>query len=809
MKKSALYLAFILFSTVMLAQNPERVLNRHRDSIPTEQLYIHLDKQAYAAGETIWFKGYVKTAGTEGFVSTNFFADLLNEKGEVLQSKRFPVLVEGSINGQFDIPATAAQGIYIIRAWTNYTRFFDHAFMFKKAVPVFNPATASGIAADEKGYVFEWFPENGKLLNGVGNVLAYRCVDKKNQPVSVSGNLLSAKGEDLGSFSTNKYGLGYFNFPPVKGEKYFAELLFPDKSKQKIELPQAVDNGVVLNVADHEEGKIFSLLTSPNDAAAPTEVTLIAAMNNITVLKANVPIKNNEAQGLVATANLTEGILKIYAFDKTGNLLAQRASYVSLENSHVPVEFKAVKQSTDAKGYNEMSFLLPAGTQGNFSVSVTDAGKELISANDENIFTSMLAAPGRKQPGSMDVKDEEVRDLIMLTSSWVFDDWNVYAKMRSPRIGDDVHLPFKGRLYEETNNKLVSGGKLDILVRTKDSTDHPYTVPVMEDGSFKVNELVFEDTARVYYGWAGSKNERLVGTRIEFDRDFDFTAWLKNYNAQQWLAAKRNLLNTPGSSELAAKLIADSKTNQGLVTRILQTQQKQEEQKAPATGTKEVNKRYATGAFSGMSSSKVLDLITEPPSSNQGTIFNYILGKMGGFTIENRNGSYAIFSNRSSSTREALSGNSRGLVAGKVYLDEQETTMDNIARITLDQIALVKYFAPGTISIPGVGLSCVLAVYTRKPEDLNNSKKRYTNNIVFAGYPSGKIFSGPDYSIDDKKRVDNRSTLYWNPDINVVSTGTNEIRIRFYNNDTGKRFHVVLEGVTHDGRMVSFDKVVE
>ena len=799
----------MLFSAVAFSQDPARVLNRHRDSIPTEQLYMHLDKQAYAAGETIWFKGYVRTAGTDGFVSSNFFADLLNEKGEVLQSKRFPVMVEGSINGQFDIPTTAAQGVYIIRAWTNYTRFFDHSFMFKKAVPVFNPATATVPVADEKGYVFEWFPENGKLLNGVSNVLAYRCVDKKMQPVSVSGNLLSAKGEDLGSFSTNKYGLGYFSFPPVKGEKYFAELLFPDKSKQKIELPQAVDNGLALNVADHEEGKIFTLLTSPTDAAAPTEVTLIAAMNNATVLKASVPIKNNEAQGLVATANLTEGILRIYAFDKSGNLLAQRASYVSLQNSHVPVEFKAVKQSTDAKGYNEMSFVLPAGTQGNFSVSVTDAGKELISGNEENISTSMLASPGKKQPGSVDVKDEEVRDLIMLTSSWVFDDWNVYAKMRSPRIADDVHLPFKGRLYEETNNKLVSGGKLDIMVRTKDSTDHPYTIPVMEDGSFKLHELVFEDTARVYYGWAGSKNERLVGTRIEFDRDLDFTAWLKNYNAQQWLAGKRSLLNAPGSSELATKLIADAKTNQGLVTRILQAQQKQEEQKAPATGTKEVNKRYATGAFSNMSSARVLDLVTEPPPSNQGNIFNYIVGKLGGFTIENAGGRYNIYSSRSTSTREALSGNSRGLVAGKVYLDEQETTMDNIARITLDQIAMVKYFAPGTITIPGVGLSCVLAVYTRKPEDLNNSKKRYTNNIVFAGYPSGKIFSGPDYASDDKKRTDNRSTLYWNPDIKVTSTGSNEIRIRFYNNDTGKRFHVVLEGVTSDGRMLSFDKVVE
>jgi hypothetical protein len=66
----------------------------------------------------------------------------------------------------------------------------------------------------------------------------------------------------------------------------------------------------------------------------------------------------------------------------------------------------------------------------------------------------------------------------------------------------------------------------------------------------------------------------------------------------------------------------------------------------------------------------------------------------------------------------------------------------------------------------------------------------------------------PDYTIDDKKKPDNRSTLYWNPDITLES-GSREIKISFYNSDTAKRFHVLLEGITTDGRLVSFEKVVE
>jgi MG2 domain len=809
MKQSALLLASIFLTISVFAQDPVKVLNRHRDSIPTEQLYMHFDKQAYVAGETAWFKAYVRTAGTEGFVSTNFFAELLNEKGEVLQSKKLPVVVNGSINGQFDIPATAPQGIYMIRAWTNYTRFFDATYLFKKALPVFNPSAVTVAPADAgTGYIFEWFPEGGKLLNGVSNVLAYRCMDKKMQPASVSGNLLNSKGEDLGSFSTNKYGLGYFSFPPAKGEKYFAELLFPDRSKQKIELPAGTDNGVALNVADHEEGKIFTLLSSPGDAAAPKEVLLLAVMNNSIVLKANVELKENEAQGLVSTANLSEGILRLYAFDKSNNLLAQRACYVTLESSHIPVEFKALQKGNGPKAFNEWSFTLPANTKGNFSISVTDADKELIASNEENIFTSLLTQPGRKQLGNMQVKDEEVRDLLMLTSSWVYDDWSFYAKTKTPKLTDELHLPFKGKIFEEGNNKLLTGGQLDILVRTKDSTDHPYTVPVMDDGSFKLYELAFYDTARIYYRWAGSKSERLVNSEIEFESENgDYSALLKNFSVQQWIATKKNLLNTPSVS-LAAQLIADLKTTESLASRITLKQKMEPQQKNPAGGTKDVNNRYASGAFSSMSSARVVDLVTDPPSSIQGNILDYIIGRMSGFTIEKAGGRYAIYSSRSTSTREAISGNSKGLVAGKVFLDEQETTLDMISRLPLDQIAFVKYFAPGSIMLPGIGLSCVLSVYTRKPEDFNNSKKKYTNSLVYPGYVSGRTFTAPDYSVDDKKRKDNRSTLYWNPDVQL-NPETNEIRIKFYNNDTGKRFHVVLEGVTNDGRLASFDKVVE
>jgi hypothetical protein len=806
-----------LFAIVLLiclgelnTQNPVKIFTLHRDSIPAEHIYLHFDKQAYVAGESIWFKAYFLTQGIPVAAGTNFYADLLNEKGEIVQSVKLPVLANKIVSGQFDVPAGAQQGVYYIRAWTNYTCFLDHSYIFKKAIPVFNALNKpEETVVESSGYIFEWYPENGKIINNTTNVVAFRCTDKNHTPVSVSGTLLNSKGEDLGSFSTNNYGIGYFSFPAVKGMRYHAELQFADNTKQKIDLPPGADQGLVLNVTDHELGKMFSIIAPPEDIAAPKYVTLLAIMNNDVVLNAPVELKDNQAEGLVPVEKLPDGILKLYLFDKSNNLLAQRATFVTAGNNHSTAELQITRKGTGPKELNEWNLVLPPGTTGSFSVSVTDADKELLQKNDENIYSSLLFQPGRNRLANVKVKDEEIRDILMLTGAWMDDNWPAFSKMKPPRLNEEQHLPFKGKVYEQGKDKLITDGRLNILVKTKDSLSTEYTVPVMSDGSFKFYELAYEDTARIYYRWINPKNDKQAGSDLQIDPDTaDYSSLLKNISWESWAAAKKPVLGNAVAADIASKIAENMKLSGLHKGRAKQVTVVTTDKKVNEGGTKEVNNRYATGAFHSLSSARVVDLVTEPPSYKTGNIFDYIVGKIGGVTIEKAGGRYTIYSLRSTSTREALSGNSRGAVAGKVFLDEQETSADQVARFPLEQIALVKYFAPGSIMLPGIGLSCVLSVYTRKPEDMNSNMKSFPNSLIFPGYPSLKQFYAPDYSVDDTRLKDLRNTLYWNPD-SKPAEGTNVIPVRFYNSDHTKRFRLVLEGLGSDGKLISFEKLVE
>ena len=71
-----LSLGLLLLSCVAIAQNsPKNVLhdiassvNKLSKHLAIEKLYLHTDKPAYLAGDTLWFKGYLFNAATSSFL---------------------------------------------------------------------------------------------------------------------------------------------------------------------------------------------------------------------------------------------------------------------------------------------------------------------------------------------------------------------------------------------------------------------------------------------------------------------------------------------------------------------------------------------------------------------------------------------------------------------------------------------------------------------------------------------------------------------------------------------------------------------
>jgi hypothetical protein len=156
-----------------------------------------------------------------------------------------------------------------------------------------------------------------------------------------------------------------------------------------------------------------------------------------------------------------------------------------------------------------------------------------------------------------------------------------------------------------------------------------------------------------------------------------------------------------------------------------------------------------------------------------------------------------------------------------IFLNETQLTgegggdyinaMELLQSISVANLAMIRVYPPGTkASASGNSSNGVIAIYTiNKTEARDYDRANNFNQIKKTGYSKVQEFSTSNY--DTKKYIqtpDNRTTLYWNPLLKTDST-SHSASFSFFNNDAAKRFHVIIEGVDKNGRIVRIDKLFQ
>lgn len=118
------------------------LLNRataYHQARPIEKLYLHLDKQHYTVGETIWFKVYA-TVGIENYlsrVSNIAYVELIDPKDQLVSALRIP-LRQGTGLGDLTLRDTLIEGTYRLRAYTNWMRNDSADYFFSENIQISN-----------------------------------------------------------------------------------------------------------------------------------------------------------------------------------------------------------------------------------------------------------------------------------------------------------------------------------------------------------------------------------------------------------------------------------------------------------------------------------------------------------------------------------------------------------------------------------------------------------------------------------------------------------------------------------------------
>ena len=93
-------------------------------------------------------------------------------------------------------------------------------------------------------------------------------------------------------------------------------------------------------------------------------------------------------------------------------------------------------------------------------------------------------------------------------------------------------------------------------------------------------------------------------------------------------------------------------------------------------------------------------------------------------------------------------------------------------------------------------------VITTNPNFVNTKQRLNISVLSFLGYQKKAEFYMPKYEVDSVRQAlakvsDERSTIYWNPDVRTDNAGKAEFS--FYTSDSYGPYTVIIEGVLNDG----------
>jgi hypothetical protein len=804
MKKVLFLLNLFIISFFSLrAQGLDSMIKVYSEQVPEEKVYVHFDKDVYMAGETIWFKGYLFSGFSLAVTSKNFYAELINDKGVVLQRKVYPI-VESATVGNFDLPDSLPAGNLIYRGYTTWMLNFDTAFIFQKNIIITNK---NGIADSKKSVAnaqrkvsLQFFPEGGNLVNTLESVVAFKANDEYGLPFLAKGNIISNKGAVVASFSSVHDGMGTFTLTPQANETYQAVWTDAEGKQQTTPLPEAKAQGCVLKMSGVGKKKVFLINRTADVPAEWKNVYIIGLLGQERVYRAKANLEMTQStSGAIPVDNFPSGILQVTVFSDKWEPIAERIVEVNNDNYHFDAQVNTPELNTNFRAKNTFEIEVDDTLLSNLSLSVTDAaiGRETYA---DNIYSRVLLTgdikgyvhnPAYYFSNNSDSLAAQL-DLVMLTHGWRRYNWANLARGKKPvlKYPDESYLSLEARVFGVTTaSPLRSDEELGIFLQQKDSSTQFLQMKKVGPDKFSIPNLVFYDTASLHYQFMKDK-------KAEQEMSLSFGTNL--YKGVK----KIDVANRPVNIQVDTSILSRTKFLADKLSRygnrfaeggaVLQTVTVKAKVK---NRLQELEDKYASGLFKG-GDGYSFDLTSEPVSGMY-DIFSYLQGKVAGLQITGT-GANASVSWRGSRT--------------SLFLNEMPGDPSMLASVNINDIAYIKVLRPPFMGGFGGGAGGAIAIYTKKGNDARptNSGRGLAKTIV-TGYSSAKEFYSPNYkdlSASADVVADYRSTLYWNPVILTDST-RKKVRVEFYNNDITKAYRVVLEGVNEIGKMVRIEKVIQ
>ena len=785
----------ILFLTVYVeafAQNVDSLklhYNYFSQYLSPEKLYLHIDRNIFAPGETIWFKGYLENKSYQSVMPTSnlVYVELL---GDTVVSRVMIKKGEDGFAGHMLLSEKIIPGEYILRAYTNWNQNMPAEYLFYSKIRIADPKNPAGKEPVRKksDLKIDFYPESGRYFAGMLATIAF-----KTNYNNLTGYIQNSKGEKVTDFCTDHDGMGTIIFFPIEGERYFAKVTSDENADKTYALPEPSTEGGMINIRSNQDAFIIQSYVSRGAAS----LILHNGSEIYYCEQVNQKLANQWGNMIrVEKRNLSRGINHVLLMSSTGEILAERLFFV-YEKDNVKVDLNFNEDIYNRREKVTVGAILKdldgEPVAGEFSVSVIDGNFRCFS-QEEDIDSYMLISselkgkinnPGYYFDNSVPL-NERLRavDLLMMVQGWRYYDIS-YLYNHHPRVkyGKEFTQSISGTV------RTLMGRKTDGFSLIMFSPEIGFSYHNDFIGSnFYIDSLDFPEGTQFLIQVNGKVNRKNLMAHMESD------IFAPHFKYSQLYGTPLNGLNEAGILRNVPIAYKDSIKSMQLKEVVV-------------TASSYYRPKHNPSPFGQSFERWNVKEREELKSNDYKNIQDYIVeNNPVFFKSKNSNLDDVIYSRRSGSIKQT---SGQTIITNNepiLYVDglKMESTSD-IKDWSVRDIETLIVLRGNEGALYG-SLWGVILISTRRGDSEIGKQNRKSNGVIInpLGWQKPSRFYSPVYDTPDKydsSKPDYRTIIYWNPSIKTDEKGF--ATFEFYTSDYKNPCIIRIEGRTSDNRYIS------
>lgn len=638
----------------------------------------------------------------------------------------------------------------------------------------------------------QFFPEGGKLLSSVLSKVAFKAIRFDGMGIDAKGELTDESGKVVARFASQHLGMGAFEFSPEASKSYKANVSFADGTKATYELPKPRTSSVGLALRQDSS----SVLVRISSTSAYLErhlgepFYLVARSNNVLCYAAQTKLMGAEYTASIPLAKFPTGITQFTLFSPTGSVVSERLVFINRKTdpSLNIASDKAVYTTKQKVRLSLNTSYAGSPLPGNYSIAVLDESKvpydeeAEVSIKSSLLLTSDLNGYVEKPNYyfiGQNAKKAADLDVLMLTQGYRA---YTYRDILDDKVVAPVYMPEQSMEISGTlrmkNGMAVNRGTVQLIIPDRNFSASAQT---NADGQFKFDNLIFPDSTKVILSARSNTN-----------------------SSNMMMVMNGEVLPgvTPGAVAQDQMLNIDSSMNAYLSNskKVFRTAVVLQDVVIKSTRPipKKSHKDYP--ALSGLSPMADYTMMGDRLSGCAFLLDCLRTGTMG-MTFDN--GNFYV-------TRDYNAGNR---TPAQVFVNGMPVDVMSLNGISSKDVESIEIFVRddlGTVNrtYNSNGVIAINTKETPKGQKVSLSQLQdmlpKTNLINFTpmGYIADKQFYSPKYTVNKSGPVVNdlRSTIYWNPVINIDESG--KAAVEFFNADGRGPYKAVVEGIDKDGNII-------